>query len=254
MSECDLDKLHDLHDEFSFVARSAMSDRLQTVFLRGRPFGGLALLIRKSLFAKIKLVGVDSKCRCLTVIITLHNGVKLLVTNVYFPCSVSGMEYESAVLDCIGFIDNALVEHKYDKVILLSDFNFECKEQCSGYRILRNLFLEYNLQCCEECADSEITYTYFQDTLHRFFVIDHMFVDNSMCCNIIMYCITDSGVNFSDHLPVSCVIAVENHARSDSTAKCMFDKACSKAKCDVLRWDKGDLELYYSCTVNGCKI
>jgi len=117
-------------------------------FLRGRQFGGLALLIKKYLFAITKLVGVDSKCRCLAVITTLHNGVKLLVTYVYFPCSVSGMEYESAVLDCIGFIDNVLLEHEYDKVILLGDFNFECKEQCSGYRILRNLLLECNLQCC----------------------------------------------------------------------------------------------------------
>jgi len=163
-----------------------------------------------------------------------------------FPCSVSGMEYESAVLDCIGFIDNVLLEHEYDKVILLDDFNFECKEQCSGYRILRNLLLECNLQCCEECADSEIAYTYFQDTLHRFSVIDHMFVDNSIYCNIIKYCTIDSGVNFSDHLPVSCVIVVENHARFDSIATCDKMNARSKAKCDVLRWDEGDLEVYFS--------
>jgi len=74
-------------------------------------------------------------------------------------------------------------------------------------------------------------------------VIDHMFVDNSVYCNIIKYCTIDSGVNFLDHLPVSCVIAVENHARSDSIA--MSDKVNfrSKAKCDALRWDKGDLRV-----------
>jgi len=27
LSECDMDKLHDLHDEFSVIARSAMSDK-----------------------------------------------------------------------------------------------------------------------------------------------------------------------------------------------------------------------------------
>jgi len=70
-----------------------MSVKLQPGFLRGRPFGGLALLIRKSLIAQSKLIEVDGNCRCLAAMITLHNAYKLLIIDVYLPSSEASYEY-----------------------------------------------------------------------------------------------------------------------------------------------------------------
>lgn len=55
---------------------------------------------------------------------------------------------------------------------------------------------------CESCAQSDIQYTYFHDSLGRHSVIDHVFVDKSICGNVIKYETIDSGVNLSDHVPV----------------------------------------------------
>jgi len=185
LADSDLDKITNLHDDFSVIARSAMTDKLQQGFLRGRPFGGLALMFRKSLCADIKYIGVDSNCRGLAAIITLCNNVKLLIINEYLPCYATGLEYESAILDSVAFIENCMLNYEYHSLILLGDFNFECNAQCTGYRILYNLLNEYKLTCCEDTAATDIKYTYYQDTMGRYSVIDHMFVDSSLCHNII---------------------------------------------------------------------
>ena len=56
------------------------------------------------------------------------------------------------------------------------DFYFEGDIGNSGYRILSNLLQDHNLQCCDSLANPAVDYTYFQDTLGRYSVIDYMFV------------------------------------------------------------------------------
>jgi len=38
----------------------------------------------------VRIVGVDEKNRCLAVLITFHRNFKLLVVDVYLPCSEPG--------------------------------------------------------------------------------------------------------------------------------------------------------------------
>ena len=71
-------------------------------------------------------MGVNDRCRCLAVVITLHGGYKILVIDVYFPCYEPGQEYQSVMLDCIGFIENCIVLNDHDAVLILGDFNSEC--------------------------------------------------------------------------------------------------------------------------------
>jgi len=63
-------------------------------------------------------------------------------------------------------------------VVLLGDFNCECNVQYSGYRLLSTLLRDYNLKCCEPLADPPNEYTYFQETMCRFFI------DRSHVCNL----------------------------------------------------------------------
>jgi len=98
LAYCDLNKIVNLNTHFSVIARSAMTDKLQQGLLRCRPFGGLALMFRRSLCTDIKYIGVEPSCRGLAAVITLHNNIKLLIINMYVPCFVAGSEYESTVL------------------------------------------------------------------------------------------------------------------------------------------------------------
>ena len=139
----------------------------------GRPFGGL---LRKSLVSCYRVVGVDDYCRCLAVLVTLVGGFKLLVINVYLPCFEAGEAYHIKVADCVGFIENCLVSNTYDSALILGDFNFECVDQSSGYKLMRDMLSDYNIKCCDDLAEPDLKYTYFQNTLCRFSTIDHMFM------------------------------------------------------------------------------
>ena len=83
-------------------------------------------MIRKYVFNSIQVVGVDSKSRRLAVMVklTFHGNYKMLIINVYMPCSEPGQEYQSAVVDCFGFIENCIVSNDYNAVMALGNGKF----------------------------------------------------------------------------------------------------------------------------------
>ena len=247
LSDHDLHLINNMHDDFFIIARSAMTQKLQAGLLVGRPFGGLALLIRKSTCVNISMLGTDSKCRCMSVLITLCSGFKLLVNVLYLPTFESGLEYKSNVLDCIGFMECKIVESTYDSIVVMGDFNFDCNMSDKSFHLIKNFVDEYKLRCCESAVTSKITYTYFQETLNNYSTIDHIFVSDVLHSNVIEYTTCDSGCNFSDHLPVSCVIAVPSVNRTSATVNKNDSKASQKRQM-VKRWDKANIGQYYYLT------
>ena len=111
-----------------------------------------------------------------------------------------------------------------------------------AYKLLVKVLDEHNLICCEKYANTPIEFTYFQDTLHRYTLIDHMFASAHLANKIIKYSIIESGVNFSDHVPICCVLALPKKKCSYST------KETESWKNSTLRWDKWDCNLYYHVT------
>jgi len=246
LPDYDFDKILNLHNDFTVVAKSAMTEKIQSGFLRGRPFGGVAILARKSVISNIRMVGVDSKSRCLAVMITFFGNYKILLVNVYLPCSDSSQEYQSALLECFGFIENCIVCNDSDAVMILGDFNFECDNRHVGYKLFENLCDEYKLMCCDSCARLDIPYTYFHNSLGRYSTIDHIFVDRGLFANVIKYETADSGVNLSDHVPVSCTLALPLNTESRSGPRSGNNRR--NLVNNVLRWDKGDTAMYYDIT------
>ena len=185
--------------------------------------------------------------RCLAVSMKLPSGHIILIVNVYLPCSTGSCDYETEINECVGFIENCMVCNDYDSVLLLGDFNLECNAQSRGYQILSSFLRDYNLKCCDSLADPAIDYTYFQDILGRYSVIDHMFVNSDMFNNVINYSVVESGVNLSDHIPIRCVIAFmepnNKYVQRDGS-----QTANKTVKHKRLRWDKGNIQHYYQKT------
>ena len=109
LADYDLDKILNFHIDFTTVAKSAMSKKIQSGFLCGRPFGGVAILVKKSVISNVRIVGVDEKNRYLAVLITFHGNFKLLVVDVYLPCSELGQEYQTTLLHCLGLLRTVLL-------------------------------------------------------------------------------------------------------------------------------------------------
>jgi len=93
---------------------------------------------------------------------------------------------------------------------------------------------------------SDILYTYCHDSLGRFSVINHVFVNTTLAGNIINYRTADSGLNLSDHVPVSCIMALPVSTGLVDGSQHGRDRGNTMS--NVLLWDKGDLTLYYHIT------
>ena len=203
-------------------------------------------MVKNSVSSKVRTVGIHGECRCLAVMITLHGGFNLMLINVYFPCFETGQKYRSALLDCMGFIESCILLNDHDAVLILGDCNFVCDMEHAGYQLWCNLCNEYNLVCCESVAQSDIQYTYCHDSLGRFSVIDHMFTNANLAGNIIGYNVVESGVNMSDHIPISCIMALPVAPVTANDSKHCRGKG--NFLHNTLRWDKGDLTLNYHIT------
>ena len=71
---------------------------------------------------------------------------------------------------------------------------------------------------------------------------DHIYVSASIIDDVLAYSVVDNIPNLSDHLPVTCDINILKHQRGDIRYKSNTKKHVKY----VRRWDKADLDLFYS--------
>jgi len=80
-----LDCIINFNSEFQCLGWSSMTEKLISGFLVGRPFGGLGLLIRKSLNIKVSVIDIMQNCRVAALYLNFPKQYKLLTFIVYFP-------------------------------------------------------------------------------------------------------------------------------------------------------------------------
>ena len=248
LNDYDLHKLINYNNEFIGIAKSAMTSKTESGFLVGRPFGGLAVLVRRSVCCDVTFLNVDAQCRCLSVLITLLGGYRLLVFVLYLPCFQVSLEYTSDLLDCSSFIECTISSTNCDGVVLLGDCNFDCTLCNSGYKLFKGMLDDVHVVSCKDLATPVIDYTYFQDTLGRYSTIDHIFVSDKLYDHVISYSVVESGNNFSDHLPVACTIALPFYNIQNKSTRSNTNSYGVKLKNGVSRWDKADIVGYYYMT------
>ena len=100
--------LNNIHPDFSAFGISAMNYRLTSGIYRGRPFGGVAFLWRKSISDRIHVVSNDPQGRCLCIELKVDNNKVIKLITVYFPCFSPGVDYANELGRCLGCIENDL--------------------------------------------------------------------------------------------------------------------------------------------------
>jgi len=220
-----------IDDDFVFLGKSAMDDRIASGLLRGRPFGGIGVMVRQNLCSSIKLHDVDSSCR--VIVLKLDNDI--IMFGVYLPCDDNSNEYINSLHQIIGYIDSCIEMFPGCKYILLGDFNFECKISSRGFREFNAFAKDSNLVVCDAPG---YTYTYHHATLDQKSLIDHVFVhhdlkDSINDCNVIY-----DGANLSDHSPIQFRLLY-------SIDRCFHSENTPPRHINEYRWDKGDLWNYY---------
>ena len=266
LNDFDLYKLNNIHNDFSAVGVSAMLGKSENSIIVGRPFGGVAILYNKFIFKNIKILEKDCTDGRFIAINFVSSMFDLIVHCVYFPCrSSSGLQnYITDFSSVCSKIESLLINFPNSSHLIMGDYNFECNDNSPGFNLFKDLINDYDLFCCDSLNSSMINFSYFHETLNQQSWLDHCFVTNNLKHFVTLFEIFDSGLNCSDHNPISCSLKANCKVNAD-----VFERS-SQLTTDVNakappnaspagpsrrhqyrdHWGRADLLSYYSYTAS----
>jgi hypothetical protein len=112
----------------------------------------------------------------------------------------------------------------------------------SDYKQCVHMFGNYSVLNCDDLCTSPDRVTYCNSSLGQSTFIDHFFVSSDLKPQITKPSIYASGANLSDHRPLISTLAFNSHLVLGSP----INQPVSEPKHYAWRWDKSDLNLYYS--------
>ena len=109
-----------ISDQFSSIAVSGM---VTSEFVAGRPYGGCAILYRKSLSNVIKTIK-SSSARFCAISLTCSSMLTLLVC-VYLPTNYGTSQSHDLYLEVLGELNGFIATQVFDKLVIAGDFNVD---------------------------------------------------------------------------------------------------------------------------------
>ena len=200
------DELHRLHmDGYACVAKSGMNCSEKILPHRGRPYGGVAILVKKCL-GEPRPVNIDCN-RCIAAVVG-----DSLVVNVYMPCYATDAAREGLYLETVAIVQDCVQAHI--KYVITGDFNYDLRQANSSYpcRAWGQLLADHSGVLVSTEADS---FTYSHDTLEQKSWLDFAITPASMYRG--KGSIIDSYLNLSDHRPVAFQLHISNRGLPEST-------------------------------------
>lgn len=190
----DLPYLGTIDNNFAFTGTSAVDTSMGV--LRGRPYGGVAILWRKNAFPCVTVVPCAS-VRLAAIKVVHRERQSTLIISVYMPTAC--VDNLSDFTDCLSEISALIVNSDVESVYVVGDFNAHPGE----------LFANELINFCNEqmwsCIDMELlpvnTHTFVSDAhgCHRW--LDHCLTTSAARRSIhnvsVLY-----GVYWSDHYPL----------------------------------------------------
>lgn len=163
--------------------------------LVGRPYGGVALLWRKSVFPCVAIIPCSSARIC-AIKIDLNNQ-KFIVCSVYMPVDCS--ENLSDFTNCLGHLSAIVEEGECEAVFLLGDYNAHPGQPF--FNELKMFCSEQNWICDDVSKLDSNSFTYVSDVHGTGRWLDHCIVTESahklITSTRILY-----DVYWSDHFPL----------------------------------------------------
>ena len=169
LSNYQLLKLTNFHDNYVGFATSSMEDRLSNDVLFGRPFGGMATLVKKTLVNQVTCVLEEERC------IILRLGDYLL-TNVYLPShktdDVNGRPGRSSLISLLESIAGIFIRYSNYTLVMGGDYNCSVNKNVSGksvfdFKVLEEFQNKFNLYNVIDYVDCSINFTYLHESLNQ---------------------------------------------------------------------------------------
>ncbi|KAI3378977.1 hypothetical protein SNEBB_007866, partial [Seison nebaliae] len=164
--------------------------------LKGRPFGGMAVLYRRNLAEYVSKYKIHST-RVATFVLGV-DGRNILMGNVYMPwCSYNHME---EFIESLGLIESIIEEQEYNRVCFAGDFN-STKGTLFGEELWR--FCASNeLEITDDTKLPVTTFTYVSDSHNTVSWPDHIITSENVHQSI-KHVEVILDILGSDHLPLS---------------------------------------------------
>ena len=171
--------------------------------LLGCPFGGCAILYRRTLSPFVSRVCSLSKRFC-TISLRLcdptsNSIINTLLINVYLPTNYNTDDSNNAFLESIAELDGFISAQSFDNLIICGDFNVDFSHNNNNCVVLSDPMCTYDL--IRAASNSSISYTYRRDDMSAHSWPDHVLLKYFMHIVKEVAC-EDSVDNFSDHLPL----------------------------------------------------
>lgn len=187
--------LNTISSDFSCTGVSAMDS--SAGILRGRPYGGVALLWRCSVFVNVVVIECDNPRIC--AIKVMSNQKSFLVMCVYMPTDEKAnlAEFTDVLSAVSAIIDNCSV----DCVYIMGDFNAHPQEQF--YYELLNFCSDQEWSCIDldRLGLASNTYTYISEINGSRRWLDHI-LSSKAAVNSIQNVYVMYDVVWSDHYPL----------------------------------------------------
>ncbi|CAH0729092.1 unnamed protein product, partial [Brenthis ino] len=138
----DIDFIHRVDEDFGCFAKSSVDT--STGIMRGRPYGGLALFWRKSIFLKATIIECSNN-RLAAMRLDFGDNRQLLIINVYMPTDQDEnlCEFTATLANIKAIID----DNEIETVFVLGDFNAHCVSRFGDE--LMSFCAEHSLLCVD---------------------------------------------------------------------------------------------------------
>jgi hypothetical protein len=169
------------------------------------------------------------------------------------PCD-SSVDRTDTFIGILADINNSLSTVSSKGIIFGGDLNVDVNrlKDKNATRSLMNFCEDLELSVCAKLLPNNSNYTYKNVDGLGVSTLDHFCISQSLVSDIRKFFVEDRGDNLSDHIPVwlhlaspfspsPVPIANPNHIHSPSSGSMLVNK---------LRWDKCDLNNYFTATYN----
>ena len=142
-------------NDYNIYCASAMDSEIKKGLLRGRPYGGFSVLLRKSFcnrFVSVKCIS----CTDRYTIIILDN---LLLINVYLPCCRNSLDHNE-LHSIFSRIASDIEGYCYSFIIWGGDFNCNVFESSTLSDFINNNLTKFGLSVCNNFLDKPCSVEY----------------------------------------------------------------------------------------------
>src|SRR6266496_698092 len=211
--------------------------------LKGRPFGGAAILVHNSLLRATASILITERVN----VICIGN---ILIINIYCPSSeVMNRPITESLLIEIGSI---IELHPNHDVIMGGDFNMDLREATALTNQVHVFRKKYKLNLCYDVIKTNCEYTFFRDSLGQRTMIDFFLCSNSLKSKLHSHAMLDNLLNYSDHLPLMVGLNIDmNPVLAQVLPPSPRPQSSERAE-RRLRWDHANVNKYCDYTFYAC--